>query len=105
SGKNLSDINGITYKKGGQIIVNPPRPLHDPAEMPLFNWDLAPKEILEKLYLIPSLTSRGCPHRCAFCINAILKNRWRPRTADQVLADLETVQPEVETNGHFNSEV
>lgn len=92
SGKNLSDINGIAYKKGGQIIVNPPRSLHDPAEMPLFNWDLAPKEILEKLYLIPSLTSRGCPHRCAFCINAILKNRWRPRTAEQVLADLETIK-------------
>jgi len=42
--------------------------------------------------LIPSLTSRGCPHRCTFCINAILKNSWRPRTAEQVLEDLKIIK-------------
>jgi radical SAM superfamily enzyme YgiQ (UPF0313 family) len=92
-GKNLSEVLGIAYKKeDGRIAINPPRPLHDPALMPLFNWDLEPKEILENLYLIPSLTSRGCPHRCTFCINAILKNMWRPRTAEQVLKDLEVIK-------------
>lgn len=115
SGKELSEVKGIAYKsplnplaKGGilnssptllfrqeegdfEIIINEPMPLHDPAEMPLFNWDLEPKEVLHKLYLIPSLTSRGCPHRCTFCINAILKNRWRPRTAEQVLRDLDHI--------------
>lgn len=92
SGKDLEQIDGIIYKKNGQIIKNPPRALHNPAEMPLFNWDLAPREILERLMLIPSLTSRGCPHRCAFCINAILKNSWRPRTAEQVLQDLKIIK-------------
>lgn len=75
----------------GGIKINEPMPLHNPAEMPLFNWDLESREILNKLYLIPSLTSRGCPHRCTFCINAILKNRWRPRTAEQVLRDLDHI--------------
>jgi len=51
-----------------------------------------PREILERIKLVPSLTSRGCPHRCAFCINAILKNSWRPRTPDQVLEDLEIIK-------------
>lgn len=92
-GKNLSEIFGIAYKKQNEeIVVNSPRPLSNPMEMPLFNWDLADKEVLEKLYLIPSLTSRGCPHRCTFCINAILKNKWRPRTAEQVLDDLRIIK-------------
>ncbi len=91
-GKNLSEIDGIVYKKDGEILSNPPRRLHEPKEMPLFNWDLVPREILEKLYLIPSLTSRGCPHRCTFCINAILKNRWRARTVEQVLEDLRIIK-------------
>jgi len=92
-GKNLAEILGIAYKKSdGKIAINPPRPLHNPALMPLFNWDLVPREILENLYLVPSLTSRGCPHRCTFCINAILNINWRPRTAEQVLKDLEIIK-------------
>jgi len=68
SGRNLSEIKGIAYIKDDQTIINPLRPLHNPALMPLFNWDLEPREILNNLYLVPSLTSRGCPHRCTFCI-------------------------------------
>lgn len=92
SGKKREEVNGLVYKKGGQIFTNPPRPLHDPAKMPLFNWELVPREILERVQLIPSLTSRGCPHRCTFCINAILKNSWRPRSAEQVLEDLKIIK-------------
>ena len=92
SGKKLPEIDGILYKEGEKIMVNRKRALSDPALMPLFNWDLAPREILEKLSLIPSLTSRGCPHRCTFCINAILMNRWRARTVEQVLEDLRIIK-------------
>lgn len=89
--KTAESASGYSVDTESKIIINEPMPLHDPAEMPLFNWDLEPKEVLKKLFLIPSLTSRGCPHRCTFCINAILKNRWRPRTAGQVLRDLDHI--------------
>ena len=92
SGHELSQIKGIIYKKDGQIIKNQMRELHDPAQTKLFNWDLVAPEILKKLELIPSLTSRGCPHRCTFCINAIVKNRWRGRTVEQVLEDLRIIK-------------
>ncbi|KKR49043.1 MAG: Fe-S protein, radical SAM family [Candidatus Magasanikbacteria bacterium GW2011_GWC2_40_17] len=91
-GKNLSEIKGIAFKKDGRVMVNLPQELHNPASLPLFNWSLVPVEILKNLQLIPSLTSRGCPHRCTFCINAILKNRWRFRTVEQVLADLKNIK-------------
>jgi len=92
SGKNLKDIDGIIYKEGGNVFANKSHALHDPAQMPLFNWELVPRQILERVALVPSLTSRGCPHRCTFCINAILKNRWRPRTVEQVLEDLRIIK-------------
>ena len=92
SGRERREIEGIVFKEGSAIIANKTRLLHNPAAMPLFNWDLVPREILERLQLIPSLTSRGCPHRCTFCINAILKNSWRPRTAEQVLEDLKIIK-------------
>ncbi len=91
-GRNLTEISGIVYKLGEKIIANQPRSLCRPDLMPLFNWKLVAPEVLEKLYLIPSLTSRGCPHRCTFCINAILKNNWRARTAGQVLEDLRIIK-------------
>lgn len=91
-GRPWQDVKGIAYKKDEQVVVNSARELHDPAQMPLFNWDLVALEILQNLRLIPSLTSRGCPHQCTFCINAILKNRWRMRTAEQVLRDLEIIK-------------
>lgn len=94
SGRNFKGVDGVVYKEGDTIMVNQPRSLHDPAKLPLFNWDLVPREILERLTLIPSLTSRGCPHRCAFCINAILKNSWRPRSPEQVLEDLRIIKNE-----------
>lgn len=93
-GKNLTEITGILYKQEKKIIKNQPRLLHQPADMPLFNWRLIAPEVLEKLYLIPSLTSRGCPHRCTFCLNAILQNRWRARTVEQVLKDLRIIKSE-----------
>ena len=95
--KLLPEIKGIAYKENDKVIINDKQELHNPAETSLFNWDLMPKEILESLHLIPSLTSRGCPHQCSFCINAILKYNWRPRTAEQVLNDLEIIK----TNKHF----
>jgi len=88
----LSEVKGIAYKKDDEIIVNEPQELHDPTKAPLFNWNLMSKEVLENLDLIPSLTSRGCPHRCTFCINAILRNEWRPRIPEQVLKDLEIIK-------------
>ena len=90
-GLDWKEVRGIAYKKANEIVVNPPQKPLDPETLPLFNWELEPRELLENLNLIPTLTSRGCPHRCTFCINAILKNNWRARTVEQVLNDLEII--------------
>lgn len=88
----FSKIKGLGYKESSQILINSRRELLAMDEIPLPNWDLIPKEMLERLELIPTHTSRGCPHRCAFCINAITQNRWRMREAEKVLEDIALIK-------------
>lgn len=103
----LEEIKGIAFKKFGDLVpklgtkspnasfkvqINQKRHLLGFESLPLPNWDLMSEEILENLGLIPTHTSRGCPHRCAFCVNAILKNRWRSRQPEKVLEDLKIIK-------------
>ncbi len=83
----LSGIAGLIYKKNGQIMENPPRPLIEnldsipfPARhlMPMASYfDLFSRE--KKFATI--IATRGCPFNCVFCDR---KNRmgrtWRKRS-------------------------
>lgn len=89
----LRDVLGIAFKdEGGKIVKIEKRPLLKMEELPLPDWDLEPREILENIDIIPMHTSRGCPHRCAFCINAITKNFWRARSPEKVIKDLKIIK-------------
>jgi len=88
----LDQIKGIAFARDNKIRINPERPLLDMNNIPLPNWDLIPRKVLDDLDLIPTHTSRGCPHRCTFCVNAIRKNRWRGRNSQDVLKDLEVIK-------------
>ncbi len=35
------------------------------------------------------ITSRGCPYRCVFCDKSVCGRKWRARSADNVLAEIE----------------
>ncbi|MCD6309285.1 MAG: cobalamin-dependent protein, partial [Candidatus Eremiobacteraeota bacterium] len=71
--KDLSDVRGILYKHGNQIIENPPRePLADLNSLPFPDR----KSLIHHRYFTPAMrrpkgttliTSRGCPNRCVFC--------------------------------------
>ena len=94
-------VKGIAFKsnKGNKVIVTEEREFADFNELPPVKWELL--ENIQpggrlKLSEIANLslagiylqTSRGCPHRCAFCINSVLKNRYRDRQSDLVLRDI-----------------
>jgi len=89
----LCDIFGIAFKDNeGKIVKTEKRSLLKMEELPLPDWNLEPCEILENIDIIPTHTSRGCPHRCAFCINAITQNFWRARSPYEVLKDLKIIK-------------
>lgn len=91
--QDLSTIQGIGYKDDGKIIINERRPMiKDLDSTPLISWHLInAKKYLQHETLI--ITSRGCPHRCAFCYNEQFNFRtWRGMSAERVKKEIEHAQ-------------
>jgi len=89
--KSLDKILGLTFKKDGKVIHTPRRPYINMDKAPYINYDLLNKEVMNKIKLLPSHTSRGCSHRCAYCINPITGCGWRGMSPKRVLDELEQV--------------
>jgi len=94
NGGNLESIKGIAFKKNGKVILTPERPLLNLENLPAPNWKLMPQEIVSNLSQVPIHTSRGCPHRCTFCVNVITKNHWRAKPVEQVINDIKNALTE-----------
>lgn len=67
----LEDVPGIVFKKGERVIINSRGKFLDLASLPTIDrkfFEPAGKEF----HLI---SSRGCPHNCAFCASPVLCGR------------------------------
>lgn len=85
----LKDINGIIYRFGNKVYVNPPRP-------PITNLDSLPfpkydafDSIGPIIETYPIITSRGCPFSCIFCCaHKVMGKKWRARSPKNVVSEL-----------------
>lgn len=94
SGKNLSEIDGITYRKGEKIISNNNRDfLENLDELPFPSRDL----IDNNLYVRPDSgkkqaiirVSQGCPFHCFFCLaTPVSGERVRYRSVDNIIDEI-----------------
>ncbi len=65
SGKELSKIKGISYKKEGRVIHNPPREFVENLDsLPFPAYEFFP---LKKYSMMSLITSRGCFYNCSYC--------------------------------------
>ncbi|MCK4401031.1 B12-binding domain-containing radical SAM protein, partial [bacterium] len=111
--EDLSKVPGIYYKKNGDIFKNPPNLELDNFEsVPFINFPLIKHEkytrsngltafsyFPKKDYIVyPIQTSFGCPYKCTFCINSILKRRYRMRSAEEIVNRIEFLQKEWNAN-------
>jgi len=97
--RDISEVTGVTFKKGGKILSNSPRPLiADLDSLPFPARHLLPMEAYNKsdsLFtmrqpLTSMITSRGCPRDCCFCsIHSVWGHSWRGRGAKSVVDELE----------------
>lgn len=93
--KNINDINGISFKRGGQIINNPDRRyIRDLDSLPFPAWDLIDLDRYrmpfsgERFLLLA--TSRGCPYRCRFCSErSYYGSKLRARSPPEVIREIE----------------
>lgn len=98
SDNKLEDIRGIAFKKENKVIITPRRELIDDLDSlpfparhllrPLKVYQPTPASYI-KLPVIVVMSSRGCPSRCTFCDRAVFGERFRKRSADNLMAEIE----------------
>lgn len=99
---NPAAVAGLVWRQGNTIVQNSPRPLiSDLDRFPYPDRTSLPIDYIESLPLdIPAVlsldkfctvqTSRGCPYSCIYCdIPSIGGGKWRSRSAEHVLGELE----------------
>jgi radical SAM superfamily enzyme YgiQ (UPF0313 family) len=94
----LENLDGIVYRQNGQIRRNKARAFIDdldalplPARhlLPTLNVYRPTPASYRNLPLGVLITSRGCPSRCTFCDRGVFGNRYRERSAKNVVAEIE----------------
>jgi radical SAM superfamily enzyme YgiQ (UPF0313 family) len=102
---NPGAVAGIYWRRGDEVIQNPPRPLiKDLDNLPYPDRTSLPIDYIESLPLdVPAVlsldqfctmqTSRGCPYRCVYCdIPSLSEGKWRHRSPEHVLGEMEQLQ-------------
>lgn len=96
--KSYDTILGITFKKNGKIIDNPPRPVKGIDEYPRMPYSVLGESvesyIKKNAYAkrnLAYITSSGCPFRCAFCYlaNTTFSRKWDSYPAQRVVNEIE----------------
>lgn len=85
----LSEIKGLVWRRGREIVINEPRPfLSNLDELPFPRYDLFPLgQYLDDK--IPILTSRGCPGSCVYCsVKTLFGKRFRARSPENVVDEI-----------------
>ena len=95
----VKDVKGISYRQGEQIIINENSDLiHDMDSMPfpayhLFDLYAYGKHAIRLPRNVTMVSSKGCPHRCTFCVwpQTMYGHAFRPRSAKNVVDEMEMV--------------
>lgn len=98
--KGEPDAAALRIAESGAIpsgIVDSP-PVANLDELPVPAWELFPIErytyspSVPGRQFLPVLSSRGCPYTCNYCPYIVEFERWRPRSVDNVMAELHHIK-------------
>ncbi len=100
-------IRGLTFRQNGSIKRNQDRPFIDNLdELPFPAHYL----IRNKLYRVPTTgeifttiqTSKGCPHRCTFCLSHVLNGfKIRQRSVSNIIEEITFVVQKLHIHNFF----
>jgi len=98
-GISLTDIPGITYRRGGEIVRNANSPvIKDLDSLPLPAFDLdADIRTRGSVYLE---IGRGCPFACTFCsTNDFFRRNFRLKSTPKMLAEMVGIRERYDIEG------
>jgi len=96
----LSRVKGISFRLGGEILHNPPRPLiRNLDDLPFPGYHFV-EDVVHRYHFTmmagPETRyaliegSRGCPHRCTFCSQwRHWEGQWRIKSAKRIADEME----------------
>ena len=95
-----SGVEGLSYRSGDEIVVNPDRPLiEDLDALPFPARHIVHSNgyraaIYSGDKCTAMVSSRGCPFQCTFCVwpNTLYGHRFRARSAQDVVDEMEEVE-------------
>lgn len=108
--KKLDNIQGIIYRKNGQIVHSPPRELiknlnslsfpHESAPEVLKDYNQYPVTAFKNIFAI-----RGCPYNCFFCgSREIWSRKVRFRSHENVIQEIRRLQKLGLKSVHFDDD-
>ncbi|MBU7026134.1 MAG: B12-binding domain-containing radical SAM protein [Theionarchaea archaeon] len=98
---NLSDIKGVAFQHNGEIVKTQKRePIKDLDGIPFPARHLIPDHTIYSRHHI--LSSRGCVFKCIYCASSAMNQyRWRPRSPQNVLEEIEAMASLYTTTFYF----
>lgn len=102
SGNSLTNVQGIIYRNEAKVVQNKAMPyIENLDEIPFPDRDLLPLH-WQNLYhpnlarikrwpVTSTITSRGCPFRCAFCDHSTFGKKFRAHSAEYVVNEMEVL--------------
>lgn len=103
-GSDYTDIDGLAFRENGRVRVNEKtRLIEDLDTLPFPARDMLPLEKYFKYAVpmahshkstrnVPIATSRGCPFRCTFCSSCNHWRKYRVRSVENVLAEMDELK-------------
>jgi radical SAM superfamily enzyme YgiQ (UPF0313 family) len=81
-------MKGLIFRDGDDVLYNGDRELV--SDLDKISWPKYDKFELDRYIREMTIySSRGCPHKCTFCPNRILSPHFRPRSAGNVVDEME----------------
>lgn len=96
--KNIEEIDGVYFKKNNAIKKTKPRELINNIDsIPFPARDLVNMKeyrgyMLSNKKDMHYLSSRGCPFQCVFCSNPVWQRKWRVRSPENVVDEIEELK-------------
>lgn len=99
NGRHLDGVQGIIYRRDGNVFTNPDRPLLE--DLDVLPWPMRESLPMERYYDVPGglplpsvqmLSTRGCPFQCVFCAWPQVmykKGSYRTRRIKDVVDEME----------------
>ncbi len=85
----LAAIEGICYRAGGKTVHTRPRtPIADLDALPFPDYRFLSDA---REYQPAVITGRGCPFKCTFCFEGRMGNRYRHRSPENIVAEIERI--------------